>query len=183
MFNLFAHKHTIFIFLLLSFALSGCATSSKVTQDYKPGTNFGSYKTFNWHNFSSDIHTSNQIAIQHKIEQRLALQGFTLVTEMPDLVLDLNIIKQTATPSNTGVGLSIGVPIGRHGGIGLGTHNLLNRDKGMAGLIILDITDQKTNQIVWRGSVENVPLKYFTLEHQADLNTILINLAQEFPPK
>lgn len=180
--KLFVHKYTLVI-LLLSWLLSGCATNSKVTQDYKTGTDFSAYKTFSWHNFSSDINTSNQIAIQHQIEQQLALQGFKLVTEMPDLVLDLNIIKHMATPSSTGVGLSIGLPIGRHGSIGIGTHKLLNRDEQMSGLIILDITAQKTNEIVWRGSADDVPMNYFTLRNQTELNKILINLVQQFPPK
>ncbi|WP_189418971.1 DUF4136 domain-containing protein [Cellvibrio zantedeschiae] len=183
MLKAFAHKYTISIFILFVCALSGCATSSKITQDFKPGTDFNAYKTFSWHNFSSDINTSNQIAIQHEIEQQLALQGFKLVTEMPDLVLDLNIIKHAVTPSSTGVGISIGLPIGRHGGVGIGTNNLLNKGSQMAGLIILDITAQNTNQVVWRGSAEDVPLNYFSLKNQTELNKVLINLVQQFPPK
>ena len=183
--NKFAHKYIISIFLLLACALSGCATSNKVTQDYKPGTDFKSYKTFSWHNFSSDITTSNQLAIQHAVEQQLVLQGFTFIAEpgLPDLILDLTIIKHAATPSSTGVGLSIGLPIGRHGGVGLGTNKLLGQDSKMAGLIILDITAKNSNQIVWRGSAEDVPLNYFSLRNQADLNKILNSLVQQFPPK
>lgn len=183
MLNLLSHKFTFSILLLLSGLLSGCATTTKVTQDYKTDTDFSAYKTFSWHNFSSDINTSNQIAIQHEIEQQLALQGFTLVKEMPDLILDLTIIKHAATPSNTGVGLSIGLPIGRHGGLGLGTNNLLNKNGQMTGLIILDITAQKTNQIVWRGSADDVSLDYFSLRKQTELNKVLISLVQQFPPK
>lgn len=183
MFSTFAHKHIISIFLLLACVLSGCATSNKVTQDYKVGTDFKSYKTFNWHNFSSDITTSNQLAIQHTVEQQLTQQGFKLVSELPDLILDLTIIKHAATPSSTGVGLSIGLPIGRHGAIGLGTNKLLGQDNKMAGLIILDITAKDTNQIVWRGSAEDVPLNYFSLRNETELNKILNNLVQQFPPK
>lgn len=183
MFTNLAHKYIISFFLLLVCALSGCATSNKVTQDFKPDTNFKTYKTFGWHNFSSDITTSNQIAIQHAIEQQLAAQGFKLVNEMPDMVLDLNIIQHAATPSSTGVGLSIGLPIGRHGGLGIGTNNLLNRGDQLAGLIILDITARETNEVVWRGSVDDVPLSYFSLKNQTELNKVLISLVQQFPPK
>ncbi len=178
-----AHKLMMSIFLLSVCALSGCATSNKVTQDFKTGTDFTTYKTFSWHNFSSDINGSNQLAIQHAIEQQLSLQGFKLVTEMPDLVLDLNIIKHAATASSTGVGISIGLPIGRHGAIGLGTNKLLNNDEGMAGLIILDITAKNTNQVVWRGSADDVPLNYFSLRNHAELTKVLNNLVQQFPPK
>jgi predicted small secreted protein len=179
----FAHKYTLAILLLLSCLLAGCATSSKVTQDYKTGTDFHAYKTFSWHNFSSDISPSDQLAIQHAVEQQLAQQGFKLVSELPDLILDLTIIKHAATPSSTGVGLSIGLPIGRHGAIGLGTNKLLGQNNQMAGLIILDITAKDTNQIVWRGSAEDVPINYFSLRNQAELNKILTSLVQQFPPK
>lgn len=183
MLHLLSHKYTISIFLLLACVLSGCATSPKVTQDFKSGTDFTAYKTFSWHNFSSDINTNNQLAIQHQIEQQLAIQGFKLVTELPDLVLDLNIIKRVSSTSSTGVGISIGLPIGRHGGIGLGTNKLLGQDNNMSGLIILDITAQKTNEVVWRGSTEDVPLHYFLPRNQTELNKILISLMQQFPPK
>lgn len=185
MFNNFSHTYIISIFLLLVCALSGCATSSKVTQDYKAGTDFKSYKTFSWHNFSSDITTDNQLEIQHAVERQLTLQGFKFVAEpeLPDLILDLTIIKHIATPSSTGVGLSIGLPIGRHGGLGLGTNKLLGQDSNMAGLIILDITAKDTNQIVWRGSAEDVPINYFLLRNQAELNKVLNSLVQQFPPK
>jgi len=53
----------------------------------------------------------------------------------------------------------------------------------MAGLIILDITAKDTNEIVWRGSVDDVPLDYFSLKNQTELNKVLINLVQQFPPK
>ena len=181
--NAFAHKYTLPVFLLLACLLAGCTTSSKVTQDYKTGTDFKSYKTFSWHNFSSDITTSNQLAIQHTVEQQLTQQGFKLVSELPDLILDLTIIKHIATPSSTAVGLSVGLPIGRHGAIGLGTNKLLGQDNQMAGLIILDITAKDTNQIVWRGSAEDVPMNYFLLRNQVELNKILNSLVQQFPPK
>jgi len=181
----FAHQYIISIFFLLACTLSGCTTSSRVTQDYQTGTDFKSYKTFSWHNFSSDINTSNQLAIQHRVEQQLTQQGFKFVSEpeLPDLILDLTIIKHIATPSSTGVGLSIGLPVGRHGGVGLGTNKLLGQDSQMAGLIILDITAKDTNQIVWRGSAEDVPLNYFSLRNQAELDKILNSLVQQFPPK
>lgn len=172
-------------FLLAVLFITGCATKNKVTQDFKPGTDFRSYKTFNWHNFSSDISTSNQIAIQREVEQQLSQQGFQLVpaTGAADLVLDLTIIKQLASASNTGVGLSIGLPIGRSGSIGLGTSKLLGNDDKYAALIILDITAQATNQVLWRGSAEDVPLDHFSLRNEVKLNGVLTNLIKQFPPK
>lgn len=168
------------VFALLSV---GCATTNKVTQDYKPDTDFRAYKTFSWHNFSSDVVSSDQLAIQHAVEQQLSLQGFQLVSGVSDLVLDLTIIKHAASLPATGVGISIGLPIGRHGAIGLGTNKLLGNDEKVAALIILDITAQANQQVLWRGTAEDVPLNDFTLRNQAKLNATLRNLIQQFPPK
>jgi hypothetical protein len=153
--------------------LSGCATTNNVTQDYKPDTDFRPYKTFSWHNFSSDAVSTDQVK----------QQGFELVSGLSDLALDLTIIKQAAAPSSTGIGLSIGLPIGRHGAIGLGTSKLLGNDPKMEALIIVDITEQASHQILWRGTAENIPLSDFMLQNQVKLNARLRDLLQQFPPK
>ena len=177
--KLFVHA----IALIFALCLTGCATTSKVTQDYKPDTDFSPYKTFSWHNFSSDVVSIDQVAIQRAVEQQLTQQGFELVSGLSDVVLDLSIIKQTAAPSSTGLGISIGLPIGNHGGLGLGTNKLLGNDPKIAAVIIVDVTAQATQQILWRGSAENIPLSDFTLQNQAKLNASLRKLLQQFPPK
>lgn len=169
--------------VIFTLVLSSCATTSKVTQDYKPDTDFRPYKTISWHNFSSDVVSANQVAIQRAVEQQLSQQGFTWVSGLSDLVLDLTIIKQTASPSSTGIGLSIGLPIGRHGSIGLGTSKLLGNEAKTEALIIVDITAQASHQILWRGTAESVPLSDFTLQNQVTLNARLRDLLQQFPPK
>lgn len=174
---------TISMMLISTLTLSGCATTNKVTQDYKPDTDFRPYKTFSWHNFSSDVVSADQVAIQRAVEQQLKQQGFELVSGLSDIVLDLTIIKQAAAPSSTAIGLSIGLPIGRHGSIGLGTSKLLDNDAKTEALIILDITAQASHQILWRGTAENVPLSDFTQQNHVKLNARLRDLLQQFPPK
>lgn len=165
------------------FMLSGCATTNKVTQDYQPDTDFRPYKTFSWHNYSSEVVSADQVAIQRAVEQQLSQQGFTLVPGLSDLVLDMTIIKQTASTNSTSLGLSIGLPIGRHGSVGLGTSKLLGDNTQTEALIILDITAQASHQILWRGTAENIPLSNFTQQSQVKLNARLRDLLQQFPPK
>lgn len=163
--------------------LFACATTNKVSQDFKEGTNFQQFKSFSWHNFSSDINGTDQLAIQNQVEQQLAQKGFKKVEANADVILDLNIIKQRNTGSGGGVGLSIGLPLGRHGSIGLGGSQLLDGGDKMAGLIILDITAQQTGQVVWRGSADAVPMTYFFARNQVQLQSILRDLINQFPPK
>lgn len=163
--------------------LSACATTNKVTQDFKEGTNFQQYKSFSWHNFSSDINGTDQLAIQNQIEQLLTQKGMKMVESNADVILDLNIIKQRDTGSGSGVGLSIGLPLGRHGAIGLGTSKLLDGNDNSSGLIILDITAQQTSQVIWRGSAAAIPMSYFFTRNQAQLQSILRDMVNQFPPK
>lgn len=169
--------------LCIIFVLIGCASNKNISQDFKPGTDFTRIKTFAWHNISSAIPDSNNVAIQHAIEQHLLQQGLQLVTAHPDAILNLSIITQKSSGSGTGLGLSLGLPIGNHGAIGLGTSKLLGRDSKQEGLIVLDITSTKTNQVIWRGTAEAVPLHYFLLRNEAQLNEILKRLVAQFPPQ
>lgn len=179
----FTHILMMSTALVLTLTLSGCATTNNVTQDYKPDTDFRPYKTFSWHNFSSDVAHADQVAIQRAVEQQLKQQGFELASGLSDLVLDLTIIKQAAAPSSTGLGISIGLPLGRHGAIGLGTSKLLGNEPKLEALIIVDITAQASNQILWRGTAENIPLSDFSLQNHLKLNAKLRELLQQFPPK
>lgn len=163
--------------------LNGCASSNRITQDFKTGTDFTRVKTFAWHNVSSEIPNINNLAIQHAVEQGLAKQGLLLVAANPDVILDINIIAQKSSAPSTGLGLSLGLPVGSHGSIGLGTSKLLARDSQQQGLIVLDITSASTSQVIWRGTAEAVPINYFQLRNELQLETVLQRLASQFPPK
>lgn len=169
--------------LCLIFLLSACATSKQISQDFAPGTDFSTVKTFAWHNVSSAIPTINNLTIQRAIEQSLIKQGLQLVHANPDVVLDISIIAQKGAGSTTGLGLSLGLPLGNRGGIGLGTSKLLGNNTQQEGLIILDITNAANNQVMWRGTAQAVPMHYFLLRNEPQLNGILHRLIAQFPPK
>jgi len=67
--------------------------------------------------------------------------------------------------------------------VGLGTNKLLGNDQKFSALIILDITAKASNQVLWRGSADEIPLEYFTLRNQPKLNLTLRDLVKQFPPK
>jgi|GEM_PF-466821 len=167
----------------LALLLNGCASSNHISQDFKPNTDFNSVKTFAWHNVSSEIPNINNVAIQDTVEQDLIQRGFQLVTSNPDVILDINIIAQKSSAQSTGLGLSIGLPVGNNGSIGLGTSKLLGHNTKQEGLIILDITTQSNNQVIWRGTADAVPMNYFLLRNEPQLNAVLKRLVSQFPPK
>ena len=169
--------------IVSSLAILGCATSNKISQDFKPETNFKNFKTYAWHNFSSDIPTTNNTAIKSTIEQTMTQQGFQLVTNTADLVLDVNIITQQKSAASPRFGLSLGLPIGNSGSIGLGTSKLLGGNEQQEGLIIIDVTAVATNQVLWRGTAEAIPISHFLLRNERQLDVVLKKLVAQFPPK
>lgn len=179
----FAVRNLTVILTICSFTLFGCATNNKVSQDFKPDTRFESFKTFSWQNFSSDIHTTNNAAIKNTIEQILTQQGFQLVTDNADLLLNMNIFAQQKSASSPRFGLSLGLPIGNNGSIGLGTSKLLGGGNQQEGLIIIDVTAAGANQVIWRGTAEAIPIKHFLLHNERQLNVVLKKLIAQFPPK
>ncbi|MES2674318.1 MAG: DUF4136 domain-containing protein [Pseudomonadota bacterium] len=173
----------ILILTGFSFTLFGCATSNKVSQDFKPETHFENFKTFAWNNFSSDIPTANNNAIKNIIEQTLTQQGFQFVTVNADISLNMNVVTQQKSAASPRFGISLGLPIGNHGAIGLGTSKALGGDNQQEGLIIIDIVANATNQVVWRGSAEAIPINHFSLRNERQLNVTLKKLIAQFPPR
>lgn len=163
--------------------LNACASNNRISQDFKTGTDFNSIKTFAWHNVSSEIPKINNLSIQRAVEKGLAQHGLQLATVNPDVILDIHIVAQKNSAPSTGLGLSLGLPVGNHGAVGLGTSKLLARDQQQQGLIVLDITSTSTSQVIWRGTVEAVPMSYFLLRNELQLTTLLQRLAGQFPPK
>lgn len=163
--------------------LNACASSNRISQDFKADTDFNRVKTFAWHNVSSEIPNINNLAIQRAVEQGLAQHGLQLVTTNPDVILDISIIAQKSSAPSTGLGISLGLPVGGNGAIGLGTSKLLARDSQQQGLIVLDITSASSSQVIWRGTAEAVPISYFLLRNELQLDAILQRLAGQFPPK
>lgn len=167
--------------LFLIFATSGCV-STKYSQDYNPETNFSNLKTYDWRTSSSEIVGINLQQLQQLADQQLARQGYTRSEDEPDLLFDMTVATRTRSDSSTGIGLSLGIPLGRHANIGVGGGKSLPRDK-QEGIVLVDVNARETNQLIWRGSAEGIPLKNFSLGSEQKLADILRQLLSQYPPK
>jgi len=167
--------------LFLVFATSGCV-STKYSQDYNPETNFSNLKTYDWRTSSSEIAGVDHQLLQQLADQQLARQGYTRTADEPDLLLDMTVATRTRSDSSTGIGLSVGIPLGRHANIGVGGGKSLPRDK-QEGIILVDVSMRETNHLIWRGNAEGIPLKDFSLGAEQKLADILRQLLSQYPPK
>lgn len=167
--------------LLLVFATSGCV-STKYSQDYNPETNFSNLKTYDWRTSSSEIAGINHQLLQQLADRQLSSQGYTRTATEPDLLFDMTVATRTRNDSSTGIGLSVGIPLGRFANIGVGGGKSLPRDK-QEGVILVDVSARETNNLIWRGSAERIPLKDFSLKSEQKLADVLRQLLSQYPPK
>lgn len=160
--------------------LSACA-NIKYANDYKAGTDFSHLKTYSWRAVTVDIGGTDASLLQRLADEQLRAQGFTLASTNPDMLIDMQVFSRVSRGGNTSLGIGIGLPVGRHGSIGLGTGQTLDQGK-QEGVIVIDITQANSNVLVWRGNAEGIPLINFSLKAEQKLRESFTQLLQLFPP-
>lgn len=161
--------------------LSACA-QIRYGDDFKSGTDFNNLKTYQWRSTTVDIGGTDKNLLQQLADAQLRAQGFSPSDSAPDLFLDLQVFSRVSSGGNTSIGIGIGMPVGRHGSIGLGTGKLLGQGK-QEGVIVVDITQAQSNTLIWRGTAEGIPLINFSLKAENKLRETFTQLLQQFPPQ
>jgi Domain of unknown function (DUF4136) len=166
---------------LLLMLVSGCA-SVKYADDFKSGADFSQIKTYSWRAATVDIVGADKPGLQRMVDEQLQSQGYQLVDQGADVWVDLQLFSRVSKGGNTSIGIGLGLPIGRNGSIGLGTGKMLGQGK-QEGVLVIDITEQTSNTLVWRGNAEGIPLLYFSLKSEPKLRENIRQLLMQFPPK
>jgi hypothetical protein len=161
--------------------LSACS-NIKYADDYKSGTNFSGLTTYNWRAVTVDIGGTDKDFLQRIADEQLRAQGFVLADTSAELLIDMQVFSRVSKGGNTSIGIGIGLPVGRNGSIGLGTGQTLGKGK-QEGVIVIDITQTSTNQLIWRGNAEGIPLVNFSLKAEQKLRETFSKLLAPFPPE
>ncbi len=167
--------------LVIGILLSGCS-SVHYANDYKADTQFNNLKTYQWRAVTVDIGGTDAALLTRLADKQLTAQGFIPSENQADLLLDLQVFARQSQGGNSSIGIGIGMPVGRHGSVGLGTSQLLNKGK-QEGVILVDITRASDNTLIWRGSAEGIPLIQFSLSAEQKLGGTMAQLLGQFPPK
>jgi Domain of unknown function (DUF4136) len=167
--------------LAMAALVSGCA-SVKYADDFKSGTDFTNIKTYAWRATTIDLAGADKASLQRMVDEQLKSQGYNLVTQGADVWVDLQLFSRVSKGGNTSIGIGIGLPIGNNGSFGLGTGKTLGQGK-QEGVLIIDITEQNSNTLIWRGNAEGIPLLYFSLKSEPKLRENIRQLLMQFPPK
>lgn len=161
--------------------LSACA-SIQYADDYKSGTDFSGLKTYSWRAVTVDIGGIDKTFLQNLADAQLRAQGFIPAAEKADLLIDMQVFSRISRGGNTSIGFGIGLPVGSNGSIGIGTGQTLGQGK-QEGVIVVDVTQVSSNQLIWRGNAEGIPLINFSLKAEQKLRESFSKLLTPFPPQ
>jgi hypothetical protein len=100
----------------------------------------------------------------------------------PDFLIAMQLSGKTAYGGSTGVGVSVGIPVGRAGRVSVGGGKSKAHEK-KEGMVVLDFVDAKTKSLLWRAtaSVEVSPAAS-PEEQQQRINEVIAEMLAHFPP-
>ena len=177
---------------------AGCSTYSVVT-DYDSSFPFTSYKTYQWADnaaaqSSNNVLTTNPLVlkrIKSAVERELTTKEYVLNSNGPvdftvSLYADVQDRERYTLPP-----MSFSYHHGYY-------HNRFGHNRfGMydpywpgpyvsyykEGTLVIDITDQKSDELAWRGMAQGILKNYDTgKEMQQDIDSAVAKILAEFPP-
>ena len=176
-------------YLLIVMSLGGCA-GVRVSQDYEPGTDFATYKTFGWKSAvqpqTGDIRIDNPLLdgrIRKALERALAAKGYRNTDQgSADLLVDYILAVQAkidSSPVSIGTVFGIGGG-GSFGGIGVGTPVV---DSYEEGLLVINLYNSKTGQLIWRGSgTRRIGWQSDPAKNTEEVDTLVDRILAQYPP-
>jgi Domain of unknown function (DUF4136) len=176
-------------YLLIVVTLGGCA-GVRVSQDYEPGTDFATYKTFDWKSAvqpqTGDIRIDNPLLdgrIRKAVESTLIAKGYRKTDqESADFLVAYSLAVQAkvdSSPVSIGTGFGIGGG-GSFGGIGVGTPVV---DSYEEGLLVINFYDTKTGQLIWRGSgTRRLGWQSDPVKNTEEVNALVDKILAQYPP-
>ena len=172
--------------LAFAFAAAGCATPPmEIDFDYDTGADFAALKTFNWMPASGNAAADELLVkrIRASVDRGLQAKGRSPSADNPDFLIAMQLSGRTVHGGSVGMGVSVGIPVGRAGSVRVGGGKSKPIEK-KEGTVVLDFLDAKTKSLVWRataaGAVEPNPSPE---EQQQRINDVVAEMLARFPPK
>lgn len=170
---------------LLSFALivtllmltAGTLAAQDVRYNFMPGTDFSKYHTYKWVSIEGGAHP-NQIVdaeIKQSVDSQLASKGLTKTdSDKADLYVGYQIaVDQEKQWNAWGTGRGLG------GGMGSATSSTIS-----VGMLVLDMYDPGTKQLVWTGNAtKTIDPSSNQEKNQKNLDKAMAKLLKNYPPK
>jgi len=163
----------------------GCAAPLTMDFDYDTEADFAALKTYDWMPATGNAAADELLVkrIRNAVDSQLQAKGHALAAGTPDFLIAMQLSGKTAYGGSTGVGVSVGVPVGRAGRISVGGGKSKPIEK-KEGTLVLDFLDAKTKSLVWRGTASGAVEPAASPEAQQQrINEVIAELLARFPPK
>jgi hypothetical protein len=176
-------KSTI-LALMFCIPIAGYAAPLPVT-DYDTAADFDTLKTFEWMPATGNAAGDELLIkkIRNTMDAQLQAKGRMVSADNPDFLIGMELSGKTVSGGSVGVGMSVGIPVGRAGTISVGGGKRKSRDK-QEGTLVIDFVDAKTKSLVWRATVTDAVDPSATPEQkQKKIDEVIAAMLAQFPPK
>jgi hypothetical protein len=171
--------------LVLCTVVTGYAGSLPVSSDYDTAANFDAMQTFNWMPATGNAAGDELLVkrIRNTVDTQLQAKGRKMSAENPDFLIGMELSGKTITGGSTGVGVSVGIPVGRMGRVSVGGGKSKASEK-TEGNLVLDFVDAKTKSLIWRATATEAVNPSATAEQkQKTIDEVIKAMLEHFPPK
>jgi hypothetical protein len=153
--------------------------------DYDTGTDFAALKTFSWMPATGNAAADELLVkrIRASVDRGLQAKGRNPSSQNPDFLIGMQLSGKTTYGGSVGVGMSVGIPVGRAGRVSVGGGKSKPIEK-KEGTVVLDFLDAKTKSLVWRATASGaVEAKPTPEEQQQRIDEVVAEMLERFPPK
>ena len=170
--------------LVMCVALAGCAAPLAMDFDYDTATDFAALKTYEWAPATGNAAADELLVkrVRNAVDGELQAKGHALAADNPDFLVAMQLSGKSVYGGSTGVGMSVGIPVGNAGRISVGGGRSKAIEK-KEGTLVLDFLDAKTKSLVWQGTASGAMEPAASPEEQQKrINEVVAQLLQRFPP-
>jgi len=174
----------ILLALTLCFAVSGYAAPA-VNFDYDTAADFAALKTYDWMPATGNAAGDELLVkkIRNSVDTQLQAKGCSRASGNPDFLIGMELSGKTVNSGSVGVGMSIGIPVGRRGTVSVGGGKSRASEK-KEGTLVMDFVDAKTKSLVWRATFTDAVNPSATPEQkQQKIDAVIAEMLAQFPPK
>ncbi|HSU77314.1 MAG TPA: DUF4136 domain-containing protein [Burkholderiales bacterium] len=174
--------------LALAVMTAGCATTPgsdvDVTFDYDTAANFDALKSYSWMPPAGNAAGDELLVkrIKNSLDSQLQAKGRAPAEASPDFLIGMQLSGKTTYGGSTGVGVSVGIPVGRAGRVSVGGGKSQAIEK-KEGQLVLDFVDAKSKSLLWRATASGAVNPGQTPEQQQQrINGVIAEMLSQFPP-
>lgn len=177
-------KNITLIAVLCTF-VAGYAVAGDSNYDYDTSVDFAALKTYDWMPVTGNAAGDELLIkkIKNTLDTQLQAKGRTITADNPDFLIGMELSGKTTYGGSTGVGMSIGIPVGRAGRVSVGGGKSKAHEK-KEGTLVIDFVDAKTKSLLWRATAtEAVDPSASPEEKQQMIDEVIAAMLDHFPPK